>query len=92
MPSSMAALYAITDSHHFARASFIATHGTAADRRAEREADRRFWCQRYDNALRAARMRLRDGSIQPYQLTGLLHAYRAWRACCAPAELAMAAE
>lgn len=87
MPSLMAADYALADSPNFARAHFIATHGAAADRRAEREAGMRWWRERYTDALRAARMRLRDGSIQRYQLAGLTRACTTWRACCS-AELA----
>lgn len=92
LPSSMAALYTLADSPDFGRACFEAEHGRAAALRADKAAERRFWEERYQNALRAARMRLRDGSIQPYQLAGLVHAYTTWRACCGRAGLAMAAE
>lgn len=54
--------------------------GTDALRRLDRESHLYFTAKMYRDALNAAKLRLRDGSIQRYQLQGLAQAFWHWRA------------
>ncbi len=53
--------------------------GTDALRRLDRENHLYMTAKLYRDALNAAKLRLRDGSIQHYQLQGLAQAFWHWR-------------
>lgn len=64
----------------FRRAVYALEHGADALRLLDLRTRRDVTAKLYKDALDAARLRLRDGSLQPYQLQTLGRAFAAWQA------------
>ena len=64
----------------FRRAVYAIEHGADALRLLDLQVRRDVTADLYRQALDAARLRLRDGSLQPYQLRTLPQAFQQWQA------------
>ena len=62
------------------RAVYAMEHGADALRLLDLQVRRDVTADLYRQALDAARLRLRDGSLQPYQLRTLTQAFASWQA------------
>ncbi len=69
----------LTD-RQFRRSVYALEHGADALRLRDAQARRDVTAKLYRQALDAARLRLRDGSLQPYQLRTLTQAFQQWQA------------
>ncbi|WP_042697015.1 hypothetical protein [Azospirillum sp. B506] len=69
----------LTD-RQFRREVYAIEHGADALRLLDLQTRRDVTAKLYGDALGAARLRLRDGSLQPYQLRTLAHAFQQWKA------------
>lgn len=69
----------LTD-RQFRREAYAIEHGANALRLLDLRTRRDVMAKLYRDALDAAQQRLRDGSLQPYQLRTLTQAFASWRA------------
>ena len=69
----------LTD-RQFRRAVYAIEHGATALKLLDLRTRRDVTAKLYRDALDAAQLRLRDGSLQPYQLRTLTQAFQQWQA------------